>query len=235
MPIESGTTLAQLDSSWPLGGDSLNQGDNHLRLLKSVLKDQFPGALGLGYDIPITATEAELNFSSGVTSSIQTQINTLSGDVAANTAAISGLEGELSAPTGTAMAFFNAAAPNGWTQDVTNNNAMLRVVNTAGGGVGGSDSAILNNKVPSHTHGGTANSGGNHTHRLQFSSVESDNPNKGANGTITNTVGSTTQLMSTVHIATNDGAHTHTLNVTANSGAANWTPKYVDMIVAVKD
>jgi hypothetical protein len=61
MGLETGTTISQLDSTWPLGGDQKSQGDNHVRLIKSVLKTQFPGAAGLGYNIPILATEADLN------------------------------------------------------------------------------------------------------------------------------------------------------------------------------
>jgi hypothetical protein len=60
-------------------------------------------------------------------------------------------------PTGTRMPFAQSSAPTGWTQDVSDNadNRMLRVVNTAGGGVAGTHSPILNNVVPSHTHGFT--------------------------------------------------------------------------------
>lgn len=60
-------------------------------------------------------------------------------------------------PSGTKMIFCQAAAPTGWTQDVSDsaNNRMFRAVNTAGGGIGGSHSPILNNVVPAHTHGFT--------------------------------------------------------------------------------
>jgi hypothetical protein len=61
MGLETGTTISQLDSTWPLGGDQKSQGDNHLRLIKSVLKTQFPGVGGLGYNTPITAKESDLN------------------------------------------------------------------------------------------------------------------------------------------------------------------------------
>jgi hypothetical protein len=41
-------------------------------------------------------------------------------------------------PTGTVIPFFQATAPTGWTQITTYNDGALRVVNTAGGGMGGS-------------------------------------------------------------------------------------------------
>lgn len=72
-------------------------------------------------------------------------------------------------PSGTKLMFAQAAAPTGWTQvtDDTANNRMLRVVNTTGGGIGGTASPILNNVVPSHTHTYSGTSSGqsqSHTH-----------------------------------------------------------------------
>ena len=76
MPLETGTTISDLDSSYPLGSDNTAQGDDHLRLIKAILKAQFPGVGGTGFASAITATETELNYVSGVTSGIQAQINT---------------------------------------------------------------------------------------------------------------------------------------------------------------
>ena len=72
-------------------------------------------------------------------------------------------------PSGTKLMFAQAAAPTGWTQitDDSATNRMLRVVNTTGAGIGGTASPILNNVVPSHTHGYSGNTGGfsnDHTH-----------------------------------------------------------------------
>jgi hypothetical protein len=81
MPLEASTYIDGLDASWPLGGDPTNKGDDHLRLIKTIFKNTFPGVGGLGFASAITATEAELNFSSGVTSSIQTQLNNLTTSI----------------------------------------------------------------------------------------------------------------------------------------------------------
>jgi hypothetical protein len=77
MGLETGTTISALQSSNPLSTDERSKGDDHLRLIKAVLKSQFPGAGGVGFAIPITATEAELNFVHGVTSAIQEQLDSL--------------------------------------------------------------------------------------------------------------------------------------------------------------
>ena len=42
-------------------------------------------------------------------------------------------------PSGTVMSFFQASAPIGWTQVTTHNDKLLRVVNAAGGGSGGTN------------------------------------------------------------------------------------------------
>lgn len=42
MGLESATYISQLDNTFPLGSDQKSQGDDHLRLIKSVLKNQFP-------------------------------------------------------------------------------------------------------------------------------------------------------------------------------------------------
>lgn len=53
------------------------------------------------------------------------------------TAASSGSAPVSPIPTGTVMLFYQAAAPTGWTQVVTQNNKALRVVSGTGGGTGG--------------------------------------------------------------------------------------------------
>lgn len=79
MGIETATPgyISDLDKTWPLGNDPRSQGDDHIRFIKNVLKNVFPGALGQGFNTPIVATEAELNFLDGVTSNIQTQLNAI--------------------------------------------------------------------------------------------------------------------------------------------------------------
>lgn len=61
MPLENASTISELDSTWPLGLDSSSRGDDHLRLLKAVLKAQFPGSGGQGFSKPITVSEDDLN------------------------------------------------------------------------------------------------------------------------------------------------------------------------------
>jgi hypothetical protein len=84
MSLENPTppTIAGLSAANPAATDPFNQGDDHIRLIKNVLKTIFPGSGTGGFAIPITATEAELNFVHGVTSAIQAQITAVVNDVA---------------------------------------------------------------------------------------------------------------------------------------------------------
>jgi len=56
MPLESATTINQLVSTNPAGTDDTSRGDDHIRLLKSVLLATFPGIEGA-----VTATHVQLN------------------------------------------------------------------------------------------------------------------------------------------------------------------------------
>jgi hypothetical protein len=70
--------IDDLDESWPLTGDNTNEGDDHIRNLKNVLKVVFPGSGGLGFNTPITANEAEINTLDGLTSTTA-ELNKLDG------------------------------------------------------------------------------------------------------------------------------------------------------------
>lgn len=77
MGLETATYLNQLDPTNPLGSDSKAQGDDHLRLIKQVLKNTFPNI-----NAAVTVTPTELNYLAGVTSNVQTQLD--AKEVAAN-------------------------------------------------------------------------------------------------------------------------------------------------------
>lgn len=61
MPLESANTISQLDEQWPNGSDSVDRGDDHIRLIKSVMKKTFPGPTGNGFSTPLTVDPALLN------------------------------------------------------------------------------------------------------------------------------------------------------------------------------
>jgi hypothetical protein len=212
MGLETGSTIASFITSNPTSSDPVNQGDDHLRLIKSVLQAQFPGSGGLGYATAITATEEELN-------------------------ALHGLTNYYFA-SGTRMPFAQASAPTGWTQDLTDNatNRMLRVVNTAGNGIGGSDSPIVNSTtMVAHTHTFTGSALGNHTHTdaghahssaTSYNGFQVNPANAGAVGGGVTGIGYA--VISSNSAGTPAGSNSTTTGV-------SWSPRYIDMIICSKN
>ena len=167
--------------------------------------------------------------------------------------------------SGTRLAFAQASAPTGWTQDTSDNadNRMFRVVNTTGGSVGGSYSPILNNVVPAHTHGiTTGTESADHAHGGNTGYVSNDHAHvfggddqvasQGGFGVdsgfdydaISNTSGGGVRMYTYgitanhYHGFSTDGrnaAHTHSGTTDNGSSQTNWTPRYIDMIICSKN
>lgn len=108
MPLETATFINQLVETNPTGSDNANQGDNHLRLLKSVLKSTFPNITGA-----VTATQAQLN-----TAYLPLAGGTLTGGLTGTTATFSGgvtanVTGAVTGNASTATALQTARTING--------------------------------------------------------------------------------------------------------------------------
>ena len=69
MGLETGTYIDSLNTSNPGATDSVAQGDDHIRLLKSTIKNTFPNVTGA-----MTATHTELNLLDGCTANT-TELN----------------------------------------------------------------------------------------------------------------------------------------------------------------
>jgi hypothetical protein len=61
MALETATYISQLTATNPVASDSVSVGDDHLRLLKTVLKTNFSGLNSSG-TTAVTATAAEMNY-----------------------------------------------------------------------------------------------------------------------------------------------------------------------------
>lgn len=153
------------------------------------------------------ATNLELPSASYVTSEIET------------------LKTALSAPTGTAMVFYQAAAPTGWTKQTTHNDKAMRVVSGTGAGSGGSvdfstcfgryqtdGHANSISEMPSHYHseytgvGGSAFMYGYDSSQYGTGAVNQQALNTGSTG--------------------GGGSHVHGMDIRV---------KYIDVIIATKD
>jgi hypothetical protein len=90
MTIESATYIDDLDAANPGATDNISEGDDHLRLIKTVIKASFPNITGA-----VTVTQSELNALSGITASVA-ELNILD-NVTATTAEINYVDGVTSA------------------------------------------------------------------------------------------------------------------------------------------
>lgn len=72
MAVDTATHISGLNTALPAGGDNRKEADNNFRHIKTVLTTDL-GTIGG----PIVATHTELSYVSGVTSPIQSQLNTL--------------------------------------------------------------------------------------------------------------------------------------------------------------
>ena len=151
MGLEAANFIAGLDQSWPTGLDKLNKGDDHLRLLKHVLKGQFPGSGGDGYARAIVANEDEVDSTVGATGPLQPQITGNADAIAVLIAALEEAEKGVTLVGGIILynGSFNDIPANWQLCDGTNGtpnmtNKMVRGTNTQGQilNTGGSDDAV---------------------------------------------------------------------------------------------
>lgn len=138
MSVESATYISQLDATLPGINDPKSEGDDHLRLTKSVLKAQFPN-LGAA---AVTPTAADINVLAGAATGpiaalqVVTQPATDSSTKAASTAQVQAaiaaatLNSALPSQTGqTGKLLMTNGASVGWSYPLTTRSA--RTSNTA--------------------------------------------------------------------------------------------------------
>lgn len=133
MTVETASYISQLDATLPLPGDKKSEGDNHLRLVKTVLKTQFPN-FGTA---AMNATTTELNYMVGVTSLVQNQLNTLTSAKAAKagdtyTGAHDFTGGAIAVPTATVGDATTKAASTAFVSATAFNAALPGQTGSAG-------------------------------------------------------------------------------------------------------
>ena len=65
MGIETGNYINDLDADWPLATDNVSDGDNHLRLIKKVLKASFPGVDRVSEYVSVSTSEPTVSVGKG--------------------------------------------------------------------------------------------------------------------------------------------------------------------------
>jgi len=217
MGLESATTIATLQSGNPTANDPTREGDDHMRMIKRVLKSVFPGSAGHGFATAITASEAELNYVKGATSSIQAQLNALSN-------AIGETAGNPSIPAGTNMLIFGTSAPLGWVRrtDINDFGVVVESAQANIGGGAGSDSPgeyIHYHDTASHTL--TIAEIPSHRHDIKMTTA-----NPGPNGPFNGSSGSATE-----YTEYTGGGASHNHGGTANVG---FFPRHISVMLCYK-
>ena len=153
MTVESATYISQLNPAYPAAGDNISEGDDHVRLIKSVLQSQFTGLATTA----VTQTSAQMNklgfepgtivmFASGTTPTTETISGVkdwliCDGSVHSNTT-YSALYAVIGTVFGTSSG--NVQVPD------------FRVFFPAGAGSSGATSYVLGNPVSASAAAGSA-------------------------------------------------------------------------------
>lgn len=207
MPLEVATYISQLDENWPTGGDRQDRGDDHIRLIKDVLKNTFAGPSGNGYDKAITVSADLLN-------NLQTTLDAMNQAIK-DSHPIGSLE--LRADNVNPGSVYPGTT---WTLIAGEHSLYLGDGNNGGNTIGNNAPIV---PVPKHGHTGTVSiaSGGSHTHPI-YMGGGSNGPREALSVDASNDEGHS-------YIGINDstqsgGAHAHTGTVSiSDTGTANAT------------
>lgn len=216
------------DKRIPLGGEAVSSGDDRIRELKEDLETalrgddtdgveaKFPGAdtaspvfryRGLKGNTGARPAAGQYGLYFDVTRNVLQRDNGSSWDDIGTVI-----------PAGTVMLFYQASAPVGFTQIVTQNDKALRVVSGVGGGTGGSQALST---TLAHTH-----TVASHTHSVSITSGAPSALVTGLQGGGSGEAGSNT--------------HTHAVSGTSGGTAPATDSQlaalaYIDIILASKD
>ncbi len=124
MALETGTYISDLNSSNPVATDGLAQADDHIRLVKSTIKATLPGLTGA-----VTSTHTELNTLDGYTGNTA-DLNILSGAAAAGVTStelgyLDGVTSALQTQLNSKQATVTGAASTIVSSDLTADRALL--------------------------------------------------------------------------------------------------------------
>ena len=138
--------------------------------------------------------------------------------------------GSSAIPAGTRMVFAQASAPTGWTQDTTAalNDSALRLVNTAGGGTGGSVAftTAFASGLSSASHTLSIGEIPSHDHVMQNKFAYTAPP-PGGTGFLADGGGGIFVGAPSTNATGGSGGHSHSL--------PDFAVKYVDLIIAAKN
>ena len=135
----------------------------------------------------------------------------------------------------TALLFYQAAAPTGWTKSTTHNDKALRVVSGAGGGSGGTTAftSVFANQTPTITTSGLSAGATTLTTAQMPSHSHTYTINANAGGQGPDIVGGGASV--STDATGGGGSHVHSISGSATSSAITLNVQYIDTIICTKD
>ena len=253
MPLETGNFISDLVATNPPGTDDRSTADDHLRLIKHVLKTTFPNLNGA-----VNPTPAEMNTLVGANTAgtALTTADTGAGKgLDADT--VDGFDARILVPAGIIQAFAGSVAPAGWlecngaaisrttyvdlfaaigtTFGIGDGSTTFNLPDLRGEFIRGWDNGrgidtgrglgtFQVDDVKPHTHTGTTNSSGAHNHTVSVPAY--------SNVYAASTNGATTGTSAVATTSTN-GAHTHTFTTNNNNGVET-RPRNISLMYIIK-
>ena len=151
-------------------------------------------------------------------------------------------------PSGTALLFYQASAPTGWTKSTSHDDKALRVVSGSGGGSGGS--TAFSTVMASRTPGGsvtmtnasftlTTSEIPSHTHQDRITiGLDDNNGTNGQDASINLRQTADRPVFSfygTTEATGSSGSHTHNNTASFTGNAMDFAIQYVDVIICSKN
>jgi microcystin-dependent protein len=221
MALETGTYISDLVAANPVGSDPIAYADDHLRLLKSTIKNTFPNVKGA-----VSATHE--NLSNGTPVGL---ISLWNGDTIpagwalCNGQTVAKSDGSGNITTPDLRDRFIVGSGGSYARGSTGGNALLTLrwdqmpAHNHGG---------VTSTTGDHQHGGTTSTNGSHQHTLpNLGSVQAGSDNGGANVPVSTGYGSSRYMSPTdpagdhIHTFATDtrGSHYHSLAIDNAGGS----------------
>lgn len=203
MPVEVTTTIDGLNELWPLGGDQFSEIEQHLSLIKDVVKKALTGSGGAGLASAINSTSQELSFAQGLASSLQQQLDSIlaKGLMVGDIIMYSGVFTNI--PSHYALCNGALGTPNLVNKFIYGTNIESEI-----GDLGGDDNSIVVSHTHSYTHGHgtrTTSTTGDHAHLMPLPAFQAGAED--INGSF-----GVTPPLTQIQMSTEPG-HTHTVTI----------------------
>lgn len=218
MALESATYITGLVNSYPLSTDTVSQADDHIRLIKTVLKSTFPNL-----NSAVTASPAQLN------SPIPAGVIVMWSGAVANI------------PSGWSLCNGTSGTPDLRDRFVMGAGGTYTVGNTGGSATSSAAGSHTHTEAAagSHNHTGTSGSTAltvdqipSHTHSESTAAGSAYEYGTGLNGTsglaslTSATTGATGGGQGHTHTIGTDGSHSHTINSVGDHTHTSLPPYY---------